>query len=105
MTGKPTTIETPSVIARQYARSVPRAHEAPDATTRAAQRRIIIIGTPSDIPRALEHQAVVTGRFMVDAIIAIDPESEDIQEVGTRLLEALRAHAVTGGARRGLGGS
>jgi len=60
--------------------------------TNVPRRRIVIIGAPSDIPRALEHPAVVGGRFGVDGIIALDVETDDVQELGTRLLETMRDH-------------
>ena len=92
MTGKPTTIETPSRHRTAAARKVSRQHPAPLAPAQATQRRIIVIGTPSDVPRALEHRAVTSGRFTVDAILAIDPDTDDVREIGTRLLETMREH-------------
>lgn len=90
MTGKQSTIETRS--SRKTTITSVRSPVTTNVTVDAAQRRIIILGAHSDIPRALEHQAVVTGRFTVDAILTIDVESEDIQELGTRLLELLKQH-------------
>src|ERR1041385_6015554 len=34
---------------------------------------VIVIGSPGDIPRALEHPAVENGRFHVKAALAIEP--------------------------------
>src|SRR5215207_8337955 len=39
----------------------------------ARGRPVIVIGSPADIPRALEHPAVVNGRFGVKAALAIEP--------------------------------
>jgi exopolysaccharide production protein ExoY len=94
MTGEQPQVQTP-----------PRPHVSVDASngharTRVApvppseQRRIVVIGAPSEIPRALEHPAVMGGRFVVDEILAIDAETDDVQDVGTQLLEMLRDHPV-----------
>ena len=42
-------------------------------STSARGRPVIVIGSPADIPRALEHPAVVNGRFGVKAALAIEP--------------------------------
>lgn len=68
--------------------------EVPNAPTRSTQRRILVVGAPLEIPRALEHPAVVSGRFMVHAILAIDAEADDALEVGGRVSKLIRDHGV-----------
>jgi lipopolysaccharide/colanic/teichoic acid biosynthesis glycosyltransferase len=60
------------------------------APSRSNTRRIVVIGAPSDIPRALEHGAVVAGRFSVEAMLAIDTETDDAADISRRLSELLR---------------
>jgi exopolysaccharide production protein ExoY len=61
--------------------------------SRTSQRRIVVIGAPSDIPRALEHAAVMAGRFTVEAMLAIDVESDDAADISRRLSELLRENS------------
>ena len=60
-------------------------------------RRVIVVGVPEDIPRALQHPAAIAGRFEVVAALAVDVESDD-QDAGVRelaaLLEAHRAETI-----------
>src|SRR4051794_13000407 len=57
----------------------------PAAPARAGQRRILVVGAPLEIPRALEHPAVVSGRFAVQAILAVDAEADDALEISARV--------------------
>ena len=59
----------------------------------AAARRVIVVGAPGDVPRALDHPAVGRGRLDVAAILAVDVESEEGQHGIERLAELLDAHA------------
>jgi lipopolysaccharide/colanic/teichoic acid biosynthesis glycosyltransferase len=54
------------------------------------RRRVIIVGAPEDVPRALQHPAAVSGRFEVAAVLAVDVESDD-QDAGVTKLSALLA--------------
>src|SRR5947199_10005452 len=68
-----------------------RSHEAPDASPDRggkprAQRRILVIGAPGDLPRALAHPAVIGRRFTVVDSVAVDVEAPDGS--GFALLEA-----------------
>jgi lipopolysaccharide/colanic/teichoic acid biosynthesis glycosyltransferase len=58
------------------------------------RRRIFVLGAPSDIPRALEHPAVVAGRFAVDGVLAIDTEGVDARGVAARLSDLIHEHGV-----------
>jgi lipopolysaccharide/colanic/teichoic acid biosynthesis glycosyltransferase len=58
------------------------------------RRRIFVLGAPSDIPRALEHPAVVTGRFAIDGILAIDTDGDDARAVAGRLSDLIHEHGV-----------
>lgn len=64
------------------------------ASSRAKQRRIVVIGAPGDIPRALEHPAVTSGRFVADVILAVDVDADDAAEIAPRLSELLRQQPV-----------
>src|SRR5881409_693549 len=66
----------------------------PARPVRADQRRILVVGAPLEIPRALEHPAVASGRFAVHGILALDAETDDALEVSARVSELLRAHGV-----------
>ena len=55
-------------------------------------RRVVVVGAPGDVPRALDHPAVGRGRLDVAAILAVDVESEEGQHGIERLAELLDAH-------------
>jgi lipopolysaccharide/colanic/teichoic acid biosynthesis glycosyltransferase len=55
-------------------------------------RRVIIVGVPEDIPRALEHPAATAGRFEVVAALAVDVESDDQDSGMSQLAALLDAH-------------
>ena len=55
-------------------------------------RRVIIVGVPEDMPRALEHPAAMAGRFEVVAALAVDVESDDSTEGMALLAEQLSLH-------------
>jgi exopolysaccharide production protein ExoY len=87
MTSKQT---TPSDPRQKQAASTNVTKNLPQTASRTPQRRIVVIGAPEDIPRALEHAAVVAGRFTVEAMLAIDVESDDAADISRRLSELLR---------------
>jgi lipopolysaccharide/colanic/teichoic acid biosynthesis glycosyltransferase len=51
------------------------------ATPRPA-RRIVVLGPPADLPRALLHPAVMSGRFQIVESIALDIETPDAALAG-----------------------
>src|ERR1035437_5536575 len=55
-------------------------------------RRVIIVGVPEDIPRALEHPAAAAGRFEAVAALAVDVESDDQDSGVSQLAALLEAH-------------
>ncbi len=55
-------------------------------------RRVVVIGAPGDVPRALEHPAVDQGDLNVAAVLAVDTESEEGRIGMGRLAELLDAH-------------
>lgn len=93
MTGKPITSRTRSKPRATIAAVGDRSANNSHSITSVPRRRIVIIGAPADIPRALQHPAVLGGRFAVDGVIALDTDADDAQEVGTRMLETLRDRA------------
>src|SRR5437763_2176231 len=46
----------------------------------AQRRRVVVIGAPSDVPRALMHPAVVEERFLVRAVLSVDVDIDDSDE-------------------------
>jgi exopolysaccharide production protein ExoY len=57
-------------------RSAPKARADGPHLVESAKARgkpVIVIGSPGDIPRALEHPAVLNGRFGVSAALAVEP--------------------------------
>ena len=56
---------------------------------------MVVIGSPGDLPRALEHPAVVNGRFHVKAALAVEP-GDSWEEMGglCNLLGTSQASAV-----------
>jgi exopolysaccharide production protein ExoY len=86
----------PDQIKTKSAGSVTRAHtETGSAPTRAmsrAQRRVVVVGAPGDVPRALEHPAVGRGAFVVAAVLAVDVESSEGLQGLDQLAELLEAH-------------
>jgi exopolysaccharide production protein ExoY len=77
--------------ARQNTGNSASAGHAP--STNSESRRVIVVGAPGDVPRALDHPAVGRGRLDVAAILAVDVESEEGQHGIERLAELLDAHA------------
>ncbi len=65
------------------------AQRAPVPPLRQPQRRIVVIGAPSDIPRALDHPAIADGRFAADVALAVDVGAEDAFDVAARVSELL----------------
>lgn len=55
-------------------------------------RRAVVIGTPGDVPRALEHASPGGGTIDVVAVLAIDVESEEGQEGLKRLTQLIADH-------------
>lgn len=62
------------------------------AVPKRAGRRIVIVGAPGDVPRALAHPAVDRGAFTVGAVLAVDVESDEGLRGLDRLAELLRTH-------------
>jgi exopolysaccharide production protein ExoY len=58
-------------------------------------KRVVVIGAAADIPRALEHPAVSTGRFAVMSAIAVEPDDacQDVAGLST-ILRTTRATTV-----------
>jgi len=57
------------------------------------KRRMVVVGVPGDVPRALEHPAVGNGTFDVAAVLAVDVESDEGLRGFDQLVELLRTHA------------
>jgi exopolysaccharide production protein ExoY len=88
MTPKQTSVEP-------VLRSIPPLHDFTARQTgprrkRFQQRRIIVVGSAQDVPRALEHPAVQAQRFVVDLILTIDAEADQPADISSRLSEPLR---------------
>ncbi|HEY5218411.1 MAG TPA: sugar transferase [Gemmatimonadaceae bacterium] len=69
--------------------------QAHGATPGARARRVVVVGSPEDVPRALEHPAVAAGRFEVVAVLAVDV-SADARAEGAgvdSLAQLLETHA------------
>jgi exopolysaccharide production protein ExoY len=62
------------------------------AGSRKAARRVVVVGVPGDVPRALEHPAVGRGGLSVVAALAVDIESEEGREGMERLGQLLDDH-------------
>ena len=56
-------------------------------------RRVVVVGAPEDIPRALEHPAVGAGRFDVLAVLAVEVDAEPHADGVDRLAQLLETHA------------
>jgi exopolysaccharide production protein ExoY len=63
-------------------------------TSNTGCRRVIIIGNPADIPRALQHPASIDGQLQIVAVLAVDVESVDAEEGAKQLAGLLIAHDV-----------
>ena len=57
-----------------------------------AVRRVVVVGAPGDVPRALDHPAVGRGKITVAAVLAVDDESEAGRQEIDRLSDLLGAH-------------
>lgn len=51
------------------------------AGTARGSRRVIIVGAPGDLPRALEHPGVGNGKFQVVGVLGIDIEADHEDDV------------------------
>lgn len=58
-------------------------------------RHIVAIGAPTDLPRALQHPAVVEGRLVIDAALAVDIDPEGYGAELEQLSALLREHQVS----------
>src|SRR4051812_39163347 len=76
--------------------SKPQSSSSPGAgapfEARTTGRRVVVVGAPGDVPRALEHPAVGRGRLHVAAVLAVDVESEDGLAGIDRLADLLDSH-------------
>lgn len=63
----------------------------------ARARRVVVVGAPADVPRALEHPAVAGGRFQVMAALAVEVDADE-RALGVdtlaQLIEAHRAETI-----------
>src|SRR5437870_4448691 len=65
-----------------------------DASSAAGRESpVVAVGTPEDLPRALEHPAVMRGRLNVVAAIAVEVDAAESLEGMERFAELLRTHA------------
>src|SRR6478736_63729 len=96
MNGKNTPVELYTATARSTAVQARKEFSGPPSLgiPGTERRRIFVLGAPSDIPRALEHPAVVAGRFAVDGILAIDTEGDDARAVAGRLSDLIHEHGI-----------
>lgn len=60
--------------------------------TGVAARRVVIVGAPEDVPRAIQHPAVAGRRFDVVGVVSVDVEAESNRGVST-LAEMIQAHS------------
>jgi lipopolysaccharide/colanic/teichoic acid biosynthesis glycosyltransferase len=58
----------------------------------AERRRVVIVGAPEDVPRALQHPAVARGRFEVLAVLAVDVDADDRSSAVQTLASLLTKH-------------
>jgi lipopolysaccharide/colanic/teichoic acid biosynthesis glycosyltransferase len=54
--------------------------------------RVVVVGTASDVPRALSHPAVLARRLNVAAVVAVDIESDDQTSARGLIADALKTH-------------
>jgi exopolysaccharide production protein ExoY len=85
-------------VRRPDSRSLQRSSPHPTPLAATHGKPVVVVGVPSDIPRALEHPAIVAGTFSVVAVIAVDitdeaagPSHEDV----SRLEILMRSEAAT----------
>jgi lipopolysaccharide/colanic/teichoic acid biosynthesis glycosyltransferase len=78
----------------------PRNNSAPKTTSppqneravHARAKRVVVVGAPEDIPRALEHPAVGAGRFKVVAVFAVEVDADPRTGLMDTLAQLLDAH-------------
>jgi exopolysaccharide production protein ExoY len=58
----------------------------------SVRRRVVVVGAPEDVPRALQHPAATTGRFDVVAALAIEVDAEQSILNGAALSAVLDLH-------------
>src|SRR4051794_17944813 len=64
-------------------------------TNKTKGKPVVVIGPPADIPRVLEHPAVLNGRFGISAALAVEPgdSAGDINGLAD-VLRSTRAESV-----------
>jgi lipopolysaccharide/colanic/teichoic acid biosynthesis glycosyltransferase len=67
----------------------------PDVPEVRDARHIVAIGAPADLPRAFQHPAVVEGRLVIDAALAVEIDPEGYGAELEQLSALLRAHEVS----------
>lgn len=70
---------TPVELGAAYSRPAGSAGERLYDDT-SADRRVVVIGAPEDVPRALQHPAVLNRHFVVCAAVAVDVEADSQPE-------------------------
>lgn len=68
----------------------PGAYQDTTAGQKTARRRVVVIGAPEDVPRALAHPALTDDRFLVRAALSVDVDVDDGVEIAERLAGLLR---------------
>ena len=68
-------------------------HDSPAVEPRAGARRVVVVGAPEDIPRALEHPAVGAGRFEVLAVLAVEVDADPHADGVAHLAQLLQTHS------------
>lgn len=71
----------------------PKAPPQQEQLTRIHARRVVVVGAPQDVPRALEHPAIAAGRFDVKAVLAIEVGDEPQTDRLDQLAHLLAAHS------------
>ena len=58
----------------------------------SARRRVVIVGAPADVPRAMEHPAALAGTLEVVTVLTIDIEARDHDEGIRELARLIQTH-------------
>ena len=74
-------------------KTIPKGQAAPaPAAPGARARRVVVIGSAGDLPRALAHPAVLAGRMVVAAAVAVEVDDDEQAAAVGHLAAALQQH-------------
>jgi lipopolysaccharide/colanic/teichoic acid biosynthesis glycosyltransferase len=94
MQGKQSEVADQDAIREHLTQTALGALRAEPSTPHQARRCVVVVGAAADIPRALQHPAVVAGRFIVSAALGLDREDSADADGVLELIDLIRREEI-----------